>query len=167
MKESPFEIDSGNLEQEWIEQPLLRKEYGEQLADSKRNYSHAKAAFELTESEVLLDIRRDPEKFGFETKPTEATASAAVVADKRYQKAYGKMIDAKHEQDLLEAAVSAAEHKKYALQDLVHLHLSEFHAKPRISGDNNRRMQEMEENTAARRASEKMKESRRRRSDEE
>jgi hypothetical protein len=153
---NPFQIDLNNLEQEWVDQPLLRKEYGEQLADAIRDAKEAEAELEVVESELKLEVRKNPEAYGFEKKPTVDEVKAVIPTLKRYKKAIASHIDKIHTKDIKQAAVAAADTKKYALQDLVDMRLNDLHSAPRTSSSNNSKIAEQQALSGARRASEKM-----------
>lgn len=125
-------IDLSRLDEEWLRQPRLVGSYAEQVANAREEMALAKADFELVEAELKLEVQKDPSAFNLE-KATQGCIESAVVACKRYQRAQRQYIKTKHQVDVLEAVVSALEHKKRGLEKLVDLHLADYFSAPRPS----------------------------------
>lgn len=123
------DIDAMQLDKEWQGQARRYKEVAEQLADQRAKTDAAKAELELTTAELRLAIRTDPEAYGL-AKVTEAALEDMVKLQPRYKRAVQTLADAKHEQDVVAALVEAMQHRKYALQELVALHLAGYFAAP-------------------------------------
>jgi len=127
-----FEIDPNHLDKEWTLHPIVYHDMALKLADARKAYERASAEEDVIEAEVSLAIRRDPNKYDL-PKATEDTVKQAVKLDQKYQRARMKAIGAKHDLDVLQAAVTTLEHKKYALQDLVKLRLADYFSEPRTT----------------------------------
>lgn len=82
-----------------------------------------------------------PEEFGIE-KATDARVNCAVVADEDYQAALQKMLDYKHALDVYSAVVTALDHKKKALENLVTLFGQDYFSTPRADPKNAAAMDE-------------------------
>ncbi len=130
---SYVEVDIEQLDKEWVEQPTRFHKAAKKVADARHELAKAKAALEIIEAEVALDIRNNPTTFGLK-KPTETAVKNMVVVDKRTQTAVKTLNKAKHKVDVFEARVSALEHKKRALENLVSLHQSDYFSAPRARG---------------------------------
>lgn len=135
--------DPNDLDTEWVEQPRLRFRYGADLADAKRSVSEAKAELELTTAELELAIRSNPAGFGLDSKVTEGAVKATVLSQEGYTKAKNALIQAQHDVDVLDAAVSAIDHRKKALEDLVALFLAGYFARPTAPSGAKDRMAEV------------------------
>jgi hypothetical protein len=129
-----LEIDHNALDVEWLGQPKKFFEVSEELASAREMLDQMKFALEVAEAEVDQDIRANPSAHGLE-KVTETAVKAAVVLDSRYEKARKDYIHAKHEADVLAAAVSAFEQRKRALEHLVTLHGQQYFAGPKAPRD--------------------------------
>lgn len=123
-------IDENQLEKEWVTQPEMFHDVALALAEAKDVYAKAKARIDVVKAEVDLEFQRDPEAFGF-AKVTVALAKTVVDSDVRVVKTIREAIDAKHEVDVLDAAVFAMDHRKKALESLVSLWLADYFSTPR------------------------------------
>ena len=139
--ESDFQIDRYRLDDEWVKQPDLFRRYAEALADAKREYEEAKNDANLVRAEIELAMRKEPEKYDL-PKITEGMIKAALDAADEMKEVEQKTIDARHKVGVLEAAVTALDHRKRALSDLVSLHLADYFSKPVAREDGRERMEE-------------------------
>lgn len=145
------DIDLDRLDEEWVRQPGLYYRYATRLADAQRKHAEAKAALEVAEAELSLQVRKAPEAFLGDVKPTEASVNAAVLLQPKYQKAKTAMIEAKHAVDVLEAAVWALDHKKKGLESAVQLQLANYRSAPRATNGEQRQAVEQMKDDARRR----------------
>ena len=129
-----LQIDELRLDREWTRQPKLMWEFGERLADARRDHEAAKNVLEATAAEVDAEIRKDPKAFGLD-KVTEAVVKNAVVLCEDYETTQAEVLQAKHRVDVLAAIVNALEHKRRALENLVSLHGMSYFAEPRPRSD--------------------------------
>lgn len=150
MPENYFEIDPDRLDEAWVEHPRIYHEHALALAGAKEVYERAKAELALVEAEVDKDIRLEPERFGGDKdkKPTEKFVENTIILQKEYRKALADMLQAKHEVDIHEVAVSTMEHKKRALEKLVDLQLADYHSPPRAKGASAHKMGEAQADSA-------------------
>ena len=125
------DIDLNNLEREWVEHVSKVREFTERSAETKRKEAEAKATMELAEATLLRDIRSNPDKFGLAPKPTEGAIKNCVLYQKRYKDAERAYIQAKYDNDLVDAAVKTLDHRKRALENLVSLWSQGYFATPR------------------------------------
>lgn len=124
-----FRPDEHRLDQEWLEQPRLFGKHALQLADARREHEETKAERDVIVAEIDMDIRRDPVKYDL-PKVTEGSVEKLILLQPRYQKAQRKVIEAKHRVDVLQAVCDALEHRKKALENLVHLHGQDYFSTP-------------------------------------
>jgi hypothetical protein len=126
---SPFSIDELRLDREWLAQAELVHEHCLNLADAKLRHNEAKAEADVVAAELDRDVRLHPTKYGLD-KLTETVVANTITLQPAHKEAHKKLIQAKHDVDVLEAAVSALEHKKRALENLVALHGMDYFATP-------------------------------------
>lgn len=132
MNDEFISISETELDKEWVEQPKLFFKYATQLADAKNKVAECKATLELNEAELAKMIRDAPEDFNM-IKITEASLEACVKRQKAYQKSLQRLNNAKHDQDIVQAAVDALDHRKKALENLVHLFSMNYFSTPKAS----------------------------------
>lgn len=142
-----FDLDMHRLDEEWLRQPRLYHDYAVKLADARATWERAKAAREVVQAELDRDARRSPSLFGLD-KVTEPAVEKAVLLHKRYQKANEEVIIAKHEMDVLQAAVDTLEHKKKALENMVSLHGRDYFAVPRATAETGPAVERMKSDRA-------------------
>lgn len=143
MKTETFEIDQNRLDEEWVNQPKLFFRYAKKLADTKQNLDNVKNYLNITHAEISKNIRDNPEKFDL-AKVTEKAIESLIPLQKTHNFALLKLNEAKHEVDIYQAAVTALEHRKVALQNLVSLHGQNYFSTPIAKGDNKEAMEEIE-----------------------
>lgn len=129
-KKSILEVDMFQLDKEWSEQAKNYHDYAKKVSEARFEYSKKKAMLDLIKAELSLDIRNNPDKYKL-PKTTEDTINSAVTVHDRTKIAQQEMFDSKKELDDLEAVLSALDHKKYALQDMVQLFLADYFSTPR------------------------------------
>mgnify|MGYP001558692441 CR=1 FL=1 len=127
-------IDQNLLDKEWLNQPRFFFQYARQLADARQAYEEAKANLKFEAAEADQKVRLRAAKMG--QKVTEAVVSASVLRRHDYQDAEQAVFTAKHNMDMLDAAVEALRHRKDALENLVRLHGQNYFSEPRATGDN-------------------------------
>ncbi len=151
-----LEIDKFNLDEEWLGQAPLYGEWAVKAADARRDLGMAKADLDVTKAEADRAIRLNPENYGL-VKLTETVISSTVLLQENVKEAQIKVIEAKHELDVMEAAVSALDNRKPALQNLVSLFLSEYYAKPKAREGERDKMKEVETKATRRRGRDRTK----------
>jgi len=130
VEEDDFQIDKNNLGKEWLRQPLLYLKYAQAAADARRDVDECKNALEVTRAELSLKVRKDPEKFGI-LKATEAGYTSAIEMSKDVKNAQDDHIVARHDYEILLAAVGAMDHRKKALENYTSLYLSGYFSDPK------------------------------------
>lgn len=145
---SLFDLDQHRLDAEWVNQPKAYYEQALLLADARKVLEQAKAERDVVDAELDKDIRLHPTKYKLE-KLTEPVIANTVLLQKEHQKAGTLVIGAKHAVDVLQAAVDALDHRKKALENLVHLFLSNYWSEPREpKGEHGDKAKEMERSMA-------------------
>lgn len=131
-----YDIDPDRLDEQWCGQPGLYHAAAVRLADARQAHAEAKAALDVTEAELSLAVRRDPQDPAWRLdKATEASVAAAVLTQPGYRKALQAVIEAKHAVDVLEADVWALDHRKKGLENMVQLRLADYYSEPRKPRD--------------------------------
>lgn len=130
MSKSILDVDMYSLDKEWAEQANNYHIYAKKVSEARFEYSKKKAMLDLVKAELSLDIRSNPDKYKL-PKTTEDTVNAAITVHDKTKVAQQELFDSKKELDDLEAILSALDHKKYALQDMVQLFLSDYFSTPR------------------------------------
>lgn len=136
------QFDPNRLDVEWCGQPALRMYWGAKLAEAKADLAEAKANLDVVQAEIDRDIRSDPAKYNLD-KITENSIRNVVVVQDRYRKALGALVDAQHSVDVLQSVVSAVDHRKSALEELVKLRLSDYYSECRVPEGFQGRMDEI------------------------
>lgn len=136
MKEH-FTIDEGALDREWLQQPTLMYKYATRQAKSRMALTVAKNNLEAVAVRVAAAIRKNPGAFGIE-RATESAVSEAVKCSVKYEKALEAVTLAQFEHDAAGAAVTALDHKRKALENLVDLHGQDYFSAPRYKNEASR-----------------------------
>ena len=132
MDNHSLDIELNRLDDECRQQPSRYMEAAEGLAKARRTLEKAKAWLDVTRAEIDKEIRENPEKFGI-TKMTETVITNAILLDPRYDKEVQYIIECKHEVDVHLATVTALDHRKKSLENLVFLHGQSYFASPKNS----------------------------------
>ncbi len=127
-------IDQNLLDREWLNQPRFFFRYAKQLADARRGYEEAKANLKIVAAEADKKVRDRATKM--DQKVTEAIVTATVQRREDYREAEQRVFNSKHNVDVLDAIVTALEHRKAALENLVRLHGQNYFSTPKVQGDN-------------------------------
>jgi hypothetical protein len=125
-----IEIDGDRLDEEWMSQPTLYYDFAVRLAESKAALVEAKANVDVVRAEISLKIRNDPAKYAV-AKLTEKSLEERVEMHARVREAEAAHNQARLDTDILQAAVTALDHRKKALESLVYLHGANYHSEPK------------------------------------
>lgn len=131
---SEFQIQPNHLDREWRNQPTLMHDHCLRLADAKQQLNSAKSNLEVVEAEEDREVRMHPSRYGID-KLSETRIKNAVILSPSYREAAKEVIRLQHAVDVLQAAVSALDHKKRALENLVHLHAMSYYSEPQTNED--------------------------------
>ena len=125
-----LEIDENELDQEWTSQPSLYFRYAAKAADARRELDQAKSMLDVVKAETDRDVRSDPVAFGL-VKTTEKQVEATVALQPKVLESQQEVIEARYNLDIFQAAATALDHRKKALESLVSLHLANYFSKPK------------------------------------
>jgi DNA-binding helix-hairpin-helix protein with protein kinase domain len=129
MKSVPFfELDLRSLELHWQEQSPAVREWGLALAERREAYDRAKDRLELVEAREDMRIRESAVG-----KVTENWVKAQIVLSENYQGAKAKLRRAKLKLDEASAELTALDHRKATLENLVRLHGQQYFSNPSAS----------------------------------
>lgn len=129
---SLLDIDANALDQEWLTQPGVVYNFGEAEADAKHEYAQAIAALKVLKAELAMKVRRTPTRFGFIKRPTKDEVDDTVQLSKRYQEGVKESLKLKHKVDILTVAREAMMDRRKGLENLVQLHLTNYHSEPKL-----------------------------------
>ena len=151
--ELDISVDPNALDSQWVEQPRMYFRYAAELADARRDLDMAKADLDLTDAELDLSIRQSPGDYGLD-KITEAAIKATIPSQQTHIDGHGKILEKKHDVDVLGAAVSALDHRRKALENLVQLQLANYYSAPKAPEGAKDRMGEVEKRSVRRKGRE-------------
>lgn len=146
--EQDVKIDEQALDIEWLEQAALFLKYARHAANMRKELDAAKENLDVIKAEADNYIRKNPAEFKIE-KVTEAVVTSLILQDETVQKANKRFNDAKYELDMAQAAVSAMNQRKDALENLVKLHGQSYFAGPKVPRDLKWEREEKEKRTNA------------------
>lgn len=153
-----FGIDKNLLDDEWLNQPKLYFNWAVQLEDARAEFEEVKAEFDVAKSEVDLAIRENPGDYEDlpkeaveKGKVTEKMVASVLITQPEYKDAQQAVFTAKHRVGILQAAVTALDHRKKALEKLVDLHGQKYFATPRASENSREAMEEVEKKSVRQR----------------
>lgn len=126
-----IEIDENNLEDEWIVHPSNYLEYADIYAEAIEKRDNVKLKLEWIEANLDLDIRKNPAKYGFDTKPAEGAIKNTIKIQSKFREQSRLLIKATRRVNSMTGVKTAFEHKKHALGNLVSAKIAGFHAEPR------------------------------------
>lgn len=122
-------IDRNNLDAECVLLPEQVARYAEQMPDARMALDKAEANLKLVAADLDAEIRKDPKEFGLD-KITEAAIKTTIPGTTKYRKAEQAIRKAKHELDVLQAALDVLRTKKASLEFLVQLHGYNYFSTP-------------------------------------
>lgn len=141
-------IDQLRLDREWVKQPKLFLHYSEALAKARTKMDRAKDNVDFVKADLDGIVRDDMNANG--VKITEASVQSNISIHPDMQAALLSLADARDEVNMMQAAVSALEHKKYALQNLVSLHSQNYFSSLTVGEEDREAAQEIQHAPAKR-----------------
>lgn len=130
------------LDEEWVNQPKMVFDYIVQLEAAREKMDEAKTEMELVYAECDKSIRANPNKYDLPDKLTETLIKNTIMMQSEYQKAREDLSSIKHKVGVLGAAVTAMEHRKKALENLVILHSQNYFSTPKAHSENTKQVVE-------------------------
>lgn len=141
-----IEIDENDLVGEWLDHGNRVYHYNKLSANANDERDRAKEKLTVIESELLLKVKSDPEKFIQNiavNKISEATYSAWIKTQPEYKEALEDYLKKKHNSGILGGAVNVFDsHRKYALSNLVNMLLAGFFSVPRVKNEFKKEVEE-------------------------
>lgn len=124
-------IDPYALDKEWIQQSSFYEKYSTKHANAIADRDSLKEELEIVKSEVLVDIQKHWSSYGFTAKPTDSVAKAFVEQAEEVKKLKFDIIKASKTVNVFQAAKTALDHKKKALENLTTLWVQNWYSEPR------------------------------------
>jgi len=141
--------DRTRLDEEWVNQPKMVFDYIIQLEEAREALDEANSELKTVHAECDKDIRANPESYDLPTKTTETMIKNTIMLQPEYKAAEKEFLNIKHEVGIIGAAVSAMEHRKKALENLVYLYGQNYFSTPRASDEDTKAVvDEMEQRRA-------------------
>ena len=129
--EKDIQIDESGLDVEWLRQPKLMFFYTKMVAELRRTLDRRKERLNIVKAELDKKIRQNPAYFDIE-KITETAVSNTILTQEAYKEASADIIDTNYELSIAQAAVSALNDKRTALENLVRLYGQQYFAGPSV-----------------------------------
>lgn len=144
-----FEIDLSRLDEEWINQPKMYFEYSEELTAAKEEAARCIARLDVANddrravrADLDIRIRKNPDKYLKNIKPTETAITNRIIIHPKYSKAKRHvyevneaLIKANKKVSTFYSAVNAINHRKAALERCVSLHGQNYFSKPQAKDE--------------------------------
>lgn len=128
-----LEPNEYDLVGEWHKQPKGYLQYALQLAEARKELDRTEAEFKVCKAEVDSTIRENPHKYGLLEKLTEVLIANTVLLQPKHKKAQNRVIIAQEKVNMLYAMVTAWDHRKSALENMVRLHGQSYFSTPQAS----------------------------------
>lgn len=123
-------IDPSQLDEEWLQQPLLFDEAQESAADCLKERDELKEDLATLEAETGKEIRDNPDKHGFAKAPTVQAVFDLVLLNNDVIGTKRQLIEASHKLNLANNTVKSFEMRRKALEKLCDLHISNYFSVP-------------------------------------
>jgi len=124
------DVDLLNLEKECAVHHTYVFKYTKMLEDVKQCIGEKKTELALCHAELEANIRAEPANFDQPEKPTVSSINSAIIRDRRHQVIQTEMDILSKRQGILNAAVSALNHKKSMIKAAVDLHGQNYFSTP-------------------------------------
>jgi hypothetical protein len=125
-------IDPNRLDDNWIEQPKKYLEVASKCANLRASVDACKLQLDELQAKLDYFIRKSPAKYGLE-KVTEGGVLTAIKRHKKYLEVCQLLLIKKKQLGFYEGVLSALDHRKKALENMVFLHGQSYFSKPRES----------------------------------
>lgn len=117
-----LKIDPNNLDQECLRQVEMVDYAVRRVASLRKANSEADNNLELVEAQLKRAIRSDPGRYKVpDSKVTEGSIKEIMTLQPEYQEALKKVNEARHSFDLMTGMLTALDHRKRALDNLIDL----------------------------------------------
>lgn len=121
-------LDRFELEKECCEQAIVYDEIGSWVSEVKARAKVAKEHISFVESELSLDIRKNPDNYDLPGKVTEGVVTAAINTHERYRKAFADYVEEDRLANEASTLLLAAEQRKSGIRDLVRLYIHNYYS---------------------------------------
>jgi len=121
-------IDMADLDQEWLNQPVLFNKYARELVEAEDNLDRAKAKTLLLCAETETEIRT---RLINDKKLTEGKIRSILDQEEKVKKARAEIIDLTNEVKIFKVAKETMLQKNNALENIVRLHGQSYFAQPK------------------------------------
>lgn len=125
-RKNPLFIDPADLAGEWLGQPAQARAAGHREAEARREYSHAKARYDVVRARLYLAVRSQPAVYGLRDKATVDEIEAAVTVHQDHLAALNALNEAQYALDVARADTVAYVDRRKALENLVGLRRTEY-----------------------------------------
>jgi len=125
-----MQINPNDLSGEWLEQASVYQEVAEMTADAKKEIDDLKDAISSREATLDQQIRTDPIGYGI-PKVTDKAVICRIELDDGLAEMRKKLNQAVHTHNMLTGALTALNHRKHALENLVQLTVTGIYAEPK------------------------------------
>jgi len=132
--EQDLKIQQDALDVEWLQQADLMRQYGQHAAQMRLDMDKAAETLAVVKAETDKEIRAAPADYDI-VKITETVITNTIILEVGYRDALDKFNEARYEHEMARVAVSALEHKKSALENLIRLHGQQYFAGPSVPRD--------------------------------
>lgn len=129
---SDLKVNINQLEDEWLTQPSKYMYYAEALADAQLLKDEQKQRLEVCDAELDEQYRNKWDELYPDIKMTEAGVRSKILQDTNHKKQQTLLNTITKNVNVLTSAKTAFEHRKKALENLVTLKVTGFHAEPRM-----------------------------------
>jgi len=124
-------IDPENLEAEWIEQPSIVQYNNDLFAEIQEIKDSLNEKLDYFTAKLDLQIRENPEKYGFSGKITETAIKNKIVVNKKIRQLKQKLNKVEKSLNDVKGVKNSFEHRKKALENLVSMRITGVHAEPK------------------------------------
>lgn len=125
--EEDCKIDSHNLEEELVKQPVLMGYYSEQLAIASKYVSYLEEEKKWMRSTLILEASKGGEKL-IGCKPTAPSIEAWYRTQDDYTEIVDELIEAEFKKNVLDGAVKSMVDRKKSLEKLCELFQHDYYS---------------------------------------
>jgi hypothetical protein len=135
--EEDMKIDESALDVEWLNQSSLMIKYAKLCAKAHLDMDLEQEKLNLVKFDLDYKIRLNPKDYGIslDVKITEAVILGTTLQQDEYQEANKQFLLRRYEYETIKGAVTAVEHRKTSLENLVKLFGQQYFAGPSVPRD--------------------------------
>lgn len=127
--EKDISINIDSLDIEWMRHSQLYIKYAELSAKAEQEKNEVKERLELIKAELDTSVREKAKKGG--EKTTELMVQSCIIQSEEYKTQLEKLNGKIYNYNILKSVVIAFEHRKKALENLVHLWSGSYFSSPK------------------------------------